>query len=181
MTAEVLIPQGARQETVQHTDHRVPGAGVLHQEIHTGQVPAAVVPHRVIPGQRLLIAGPVITAAIPAQILHIAVETGRAQVQAGLPIPLQEAAQVIRAHPGVAVIGLPLQEAATGLLHPAVAADHTAAEVVADHLPVVADHLPVAADHLPVVADPAVEEGNLCFILSHYRKINFGLVQVNYI
>ena len=176
MTAEVLIPQGARQETVQHTDHRVPGAGVLHQEIHTGQVPAAVVPHRVIPGQRLLIAGPVITAAIPAQVLHIAVETGRAQVQAGLPIPLQEAAQVIRAHPGVAVIGLPHQEAATGLLHPAVAADHTAAEVVADHL-----HPPVAADRLPVVADPAVEEGNLRFILSHYRKINFGLVQVNYI
>ena len=180
MTAEVLIPQGARQETVQHTDHRIPGAGVLHQEIHTGQVPAAVVPHRVIPGQRLLIAGPVITAAIPAQVLHIAVETGRAQVQAGLPIPLQEAAQVIRAHPGVAVIGLllaaALQEAATGLLHPAVAVDHTAAEVVADHL-----HPPVAADRLPVVADPAVEEGNLRFILSHYRKINFGLVQVNYI
>ena len=114
-------------------------------------------------------------------------EAGRAQVQAGLLTPLQEAV----AHPGVAVTGLPHQEAAIGLLlaadhlaaatghlHLAVAADHhTAAEVVAD-LPLP----PVAADHLPVaVAGPAVEEDNSRFILSRIRKIDFVLVQVKYI
>jgi len=148
---------------------------VPHPEIITGQVPATAVPHRVIPSQRLLIAGPVITAAAHGQALHTVV-TDRAQAQAGHPIPLQEAA-----HPEVAAaIGLPLQEAVTGLLAVLLvaAADRIAAEAVeaADHLQVEA-----AADHLPAVAGPAVEEGNTHFILSYNQKIDSGLIQGNYI
>lgn len=179
---EVLILPGARQETVQLTDQvratRVPRPGII---LLTGQVQPAAVPLRVILSQRLPTAGQVITAAVPVQALPIAVEAVRvqaqAQAQAGLPIPHQEAAQVMGAHPGVAAIGLHLaaahREAATGLPHPAAA-----------HLPVAAA-LPVAADHLqveaPEAAGPAVEEDNSRFILSHNRKIDFGLIQGKYI
>ncbi len=133
-----------------HTD-QVPETEVPHQGILTGQVPAAAVPHQVIPSQRLLIAGPVITAAAHGQALHTVV-TDRAQAQAGLLIPHQEAAQVTRVHPEVVVAATGLQEV---LL--AAAADRIAAEAVE-----AADHLQAeAADrHLPAVAGPAAEDDN---------------------
>jgi len=138
-----------------HTD-QVPETEVPHRGILTGRVPAAVALHQVIPSQRLLIAGPVITAAAPVQALLTVVTDHRAQ--AGLLTPLQEAA-----HPEAAT-GLQevLREAATDLLLPVAAADHLIAVEAAGHLQAAADHHQAeVADHLPAAAGPAAEEDKL--------------------